>query len=225
MASIKETFAALERIARPVSIAQIGGFRPPEDPLTSWFLRGVRRADEADVLFNGEPLIPLLQVRVSELTFVPPALEGIALLVVYMNHKVIPYDRAHGDGWMVREYRSLEGLVPCNARLPKGPKALPIKWLGSEPEVPTRDHAQAIIDLDALDDSESASERFDKLPHHEHTKVGGYPSGIQHVVENVDDYVLQIGSERKPPWVWAHDGIATFGRDADGRWSFACQCY
>lgn len=221
--TIRETFAELKKLERPVSIAQIGGFRPPEDPLTSWFLRGVCLPDEPEVSFDGSPLIPLLQIRVSELPVVPPALEGIALLVVYLNHKVIPYDKAHGDGWLVREYRSLEALVPNRTPLPKGPKALPIKWLAGKPERPDWEHANDLMNLDALDESESARERFDKLPHHPGTKVGGWPSAIQGVADNADDFVLQIGSEEKARWQWGHGGAATFGRDANGQWSFACQ--
>lgn len=222
---IKETFAELARLARPVSIAQIGGFRPPDDPLTSWFGRGVCLPAEPEVQFNGAPLIPLLQVRCSELPYVPPALEGLALIVVYMNTSEVPHDKPHGEGWMVREYRSLDALSPCPTRAPRGLKALPIKWITSKPERPDWEEASDLLDLDALDESESARERFDKLPHHGATKVGGYPSEIQGLVENADDFVLQIGSEAKANWKWADGGIATFGRDANGQWSFACQSY
>ncbi len=225
MAGIKQTFAELAKIARPVSIAQIGGFRPPEDPLTSWFGRGVCLASETEVSSNGQSLFPLLQVRVSELPEVPKALEGIALLVVYLNPADIPFDKPHGDGWLVREYRTLDGLIPCPTGAPQGVKPLPIKWIAGKPERPDWEQASELLDLDALDESDSARERFDKLPHHGATKIGGYPSEIQSLVENADDYVLQIGSEEKAHWQWSDNGIATFARDANGQWSFACQMY
>lgn len=225
MAGIKQCFAEIAKIARPVSIAQIGGFRPPEDPLTSWFGRGVCLASEPEVPFNGQPLFPLLQVRVSELPEVPKALEGIALLVVYINASEVPYDKAHGDGWLVREYHSLEGLAPCPTRAPKGLKSLPIKWTAGKPERPDWEQASELLDLEALDESDSARERFDKLPHHGATKIGGYPSEIQSLVDNADDYVLQIGSEEKAHWQWGHGGIATFARDAGGTWTFGCQTF
>lgn len=225
MPGIKQCFAELAKIARPVSIAQIGGFRPSEDPLTSWFGRGVCLASEPEASFNGQPLFPLLQVRVSELPEVPKALSGIALLVVHLNAAEIPYDRIHGDGWLVREYRTLEGLVPCPTRAPKGLKSLPIKWSAGKPERPDWEQARELLDLDALDESDSARERFDKLPHHGATKVGGYPSEIQSLVENADDYVLQIGSEEKAHWQWGDNGIATFARDGNGAWTFECQTF
>ncbi len=109
--------------------------------------------------------------------------------------------------------------------MPKGPRALPIKWIAGKHERPDWEHASELLELDAIEDSESARERFDKLPHHDRTKVGGWPTGIQSVADNADDYVLQIGSEDKAHWMWGHGGITTFGRAADGRWSFACQTF
>ena len=181
-------------------------------------------AGEPEVSFNGQPLFPLLQVRVSELPEVPKALEGIALLVVYLNAAEIPYDKPQGDGWMVREYRSLEGLVPCPTRAPKGLKSLPIKWIAGKPERPDWEQASELLEMDAIDESESARERFDKMAHHGGTKVGGYPTEIQSLVENADDYLLQIGSEEKAHWQWGHNGIATFARNAN-EWTFACQSF
>jgi hypothetical protein len=34
---IAETFAALDRHLRRASIAEVGGFRPPDDPIASYF--------------------------------------------------------------------------------------------------------------------------------------------------------------------------------------------
>jgi hypothetical protein len=225
MAGIKQTFAQIAQSYRTPCIAQIGGFRPPEDPLTSWFARGVCLSAEPLPTFNGQPQFPLLQVRMSELPEIPQALEGIALLVVYLNAAEVPFDKPHGEGWCVREYRSLEGLQPCPTRAPQGVKPLAIKWSLGKPERPDWEQASDLFDLSALDDSDSARERFDKLPNHSFTKIGGYPSEIQGLVENADDYVLQIGSEEKASWAWGDNGIASFARNANGEWTFACQMY
>ena len=225
MAGIKEGFAEIARGYRTPCIAQIGGFRPPEDPVTSWFARGVCLQDEQLPMFNGQPLFPLLQIRTSELPAIPAALAGIELLVVYLNPAEIPFDHPHADGWLVREYRSLEGLQPCAHRAPKGVKPMPIRWSLGDPERPGWEEASDLFDMSAISESESASERFFKLPHHRATKVGGYPTEVQAKVENAGDYVLQIGSEEKPNWIWSDNGVATFARDASGQWTFACQIY
>lgn len=218
---IKDTFAQIAKAYRTPCVAQIGGFRPPEDPATSWFGRGLSLTDQPEPTFRDQPMFPLLQVRCSELPEIPAALAGIELLVVYVNALEIPFDKPPGDGWLVREYRSLDGLQPIATRAPC--KALGIHWSLGKPERPGWEQASELFDMDAINDSESASERFFKLPHHEGTKIGGYPFEVQHLVDNADGYVLQIGSEPKAQWMWADNGVATFARDANGAWSFACQ--
>ena len=223
MAGVRETFAEIKKALRTPVVAQIGGFRPPEDPCTSWFGRGVHRPDEALPMFKGQPMFPLLQVRCSELPEVPVALERVALLVVYVNATEIPFDLPPGEGWLVREYASVEGLVPCPTRAPAGVKPQGIQWSLGKPERPDWEQASEMFDLEAFEDSDSARERFDNLPHHGGTKIGGFPSEVQGLVENADDYLLQIGSEAKANWAWADNGVATFARDANGQWTFACQ--
>jgi hypothetical protein len=62
------------------------------------------------------------------------------------------------------------------------------------------------------------------MKNHSGTKVGGYPTEIQHSV-GLDDFVFQVGSEEKPRWMWADNGIGYFFRDAAGVWRFSCQFY
>ncbi len=223
MPGVRETLAEIKKHLRTPVVAQIGGFRPPEDPCTSWFARGVHRADEALPTFKGQPMFPLLQVRCAELPEAPAALSGIALLVVYVNAAEIPFDLPHGEGWLVREYASVEGLVPCPTRAPAGVKPMAIKWTPGKPERPEWEQASEMFDMDAIADSDSAKERFEAMPNHSGTKIGGYPSEVQGLVEYADDYLLQIGSEAKAGWQWADGGVATFSRNAAGVWSFACQ--
>jgi len=223
MAGVRETFAEIKKQLRTPIVAQIGGFRPPEDPCTSWFARGVHHPDEPLPMLKGQPMFPLLQIRCAELPEVPSAFAGPALVVIYVNATEIPFDLPHGEGWLVREYRSIDALVPCSTRAPAGVKPMGIKWSAGKPERPDWEQASESFDMDAIADSDSAKERFDAMPHHGGTKIGGYPSEVQGLVENADDYVLQIGSEAKVGWAWADSGVATFARDANGRWTFACQ--
>ena len=96
-------------LLRPASVAQAGGFRPPDDPFTSWFCRGVGRPTESLPLWKGEPMFPLIQIRVSELPFVPGQLQNVALLVLFHNLHEHPFDLPNGQGWLIREYTDLAG--------------------------------------------------------------------------------------------------------------------
>lgn len=75
---------------RPASVAQVGGFRPSADPLTSRFLKGVSLAGEGLPVWRGKPMFPLLQIRIDELPVIPEQLENVALLVLFHNMESHP---------------------------------------------------------------------------------------------------------------------------------------
>lgn len=216
----------LRRLLRPASIAALGGFRPPEDPATSWFGRAVALPGEGFPVWNGEPMPPLLQIRVSELQEVPEALNGIALLVLFHDARAHPFNAPHGEGWAIREYASVDGLVPLDATvmLP-GLKPFPVRWSRVEDDAPGWEDAWELLDLSAVNDCEPASDAFFMaFSRYACTKVGGFPKEIQHGV-GIDDFVFQVGSEEKANWMWADNGIGYFFRDGQGRWSWSCQFY
>lgn len=102
---ITAAFAALDRHVRRASIAEIGGFRPPTESITSYFGgRFVAGPGEGWPLNGGQPMIPLLQVRTDELPCRPRALQGIALFNVFVGPRQLPLDlpAESGDGWLLR---------------------------------------------------------------------------------------------------------------------------
>ncbi|TDB27037.1 DUF1963 domain-containing protein [Stenotrophomonas sp. ATCM1_4] len=209
---------------RPAAVARVGGFRPPEDPTTSWFCRAVGLPGETVPQWQGEPMFPLLQVRVSELPVVPEALAGIALLVLFLNRHEYPFDRPHGEGWLIREYTRLEGLVPLQADT--GPfRPFPIAWNRIDDDAPGWEDAWELVDLGPVNDDEAASNAFfNAFSRYGGTKFGGYPTEIQHGV-GLQDYVFQVASEEKVGWMWADNGRGYFFRTPSGDWRWACQFY
>lgn len=218
------TLNELRTKLRSASLATAGGFRPPEDPVTSWFCRAVGQPGEGLPLWEGEAMFPLLQVRVDELPFVPMQLRGIALFVLFHNVKQHPFDLPHGQGWLIREYQTLDGLVP----LPQAAhtyRPFPIRWSHVDDDAPGWEDAWGLVDLSAVNEDEAASDAFfEKFNRYHCTKVGGYPNEIQHGV-GVDDFVFQVGSEEKVGWMWADNGIGYFFRSMQGEWRWSCQFY
>lgn len=226
--SVEEVFAQLDGLKRQASIAGIGGFRPPENPCSSWFGgHAVALPDEPVPTFNGESMFPLLQVNCSELPYVPEELSSTALFVVWFNQTEIPFDKPHGEGWEIREYASLDRLCLIeDITKPDHVKTLPIQWSLSETESPGWEEAWGLVDLESVNDSEEASEEFfDKFVSHPGTKIGGYPTEIQHELNGSDSFIFQIGSEEKPNWMWADNGIGYFMKSESGEWEFQCQFY
>ncbi|HEY6972083.1 MAG TPA: DUF1963 domain-containing protein [Candidatus Angelobacter sp.] len=79
--------------------------------------------------------------------------------------------------------------------------------------------------MSAISSDESATDSFfNEFERYSRTKVGGYPTEIQHGV-GLDDYVFQVGSEEKVKWMWADNGIGYFFRSSGGEWRWSCQFY
>jgi hypothetical protein len=219
---LDEVWDELRALRRPASVATIGGFRPSEDPLKSWIIRGVSLPKESLPLWHGVEMFPLLQVRIDELPVVPQPLHHVAMLVVYMNRSTIPFNKPHGDGWLIREYATLDGLVPLPAvDMPYRP--FPISWRKVEDDMPGWEDASELMDMTAISRDEAAADRFfqDFGPYNG-MKFGGYPRDLQHSA-GLDSFVFQIDSDAKSGWNWAGDGVAYF-HCADGQeWRFSCQ--
>ena len=157
---IEETFSKLDKCLKRASIAQIGGFRPPTDPRASWFAKGVGLPDEPLPTYKGVSMFPLLQVNCDELPYRPKELEATRLLVVFFNRVEIPFNKPHGDGWVVREYQDLESLVPLPDSRPERVRPFPIKWTLKEDEGPDWEDAWGLVDLAPINESEEAAHQF-----------------------------------------------------------------
>jgi uncharacterized protein YwqG len=227
MSTVKQTYEELYTHLKCASVAQIGGFRPPENKLTSWFGgRGVGKKHETLPQYKGRNMFALLQVNVDELPVVPDELKGIALLIMFINREEYPFDKPHGDGWEIREYTTLDGLTLLPESNEKSlVKEFPIKWNEVKDDAPDWENAWELVNLDPINNTEGADEAFYcDLKRYPNTKFGGYPKCIQHAAD-LDGFVFQIGSEEKPNWMWADNGIAYFNKNKSGEWSFDCQFY
>lgn len=195
------TFQFLDNLLRKTSVAQIGGFRPSDSPTASWFGEaGVGLPGETLPDYQGKTMLPLLQVNVTELPYIPSQLEKTKLLIVFLNRDKIPFDKPHGEGWLIREYTSLEQLVPLPlASEPEHIRPFPIKWELSERDAPGWEMAGSLADMSEIHESDDASnlffERYEGIAG---TKMGGYPYEIQHGDFGDSEFVFQIGSEEKP---------------------------
>ncbi|HVI25369.1 MAG TPA: DUF1963 domain-containing protein [Xanthomonadaceae bacterium] len=219
-----EVLEELRSKLRPAALAQVGGFRPPADPAASWFCKAVGLPGEPLPEWQGEPMFPLLQVRVRDLPVVPRELQGIELLVLYQNHGQHPFDRPHGEGWLIREYSSLQGLVPIEANCGRL-RPFPVVWSRVEDDAPGWEDAWEIFDLTPVNEDEEAGDAFfSSFSRYGGTKFGGYPTDIQHGV-GLENYVFQVASEEKVGWMWADNGRGYFFRSPAGEWSWSCQFY
>lgn len=222
----ERSLTCLRERVRPASVARIGGFRPPDDPLSSWFGAAVAAPGEEMPLWHGRPMFPLLQIRVADLPVVPAVLADLALLTLFHCQGDHPFGRPHGEGWLIREYASTDGLRPLpRTTFPGAPRVFPIAWDEVRDDAPGWETAWEILDMASINADEAASHGFfNDFQRYGGTKVGGYPTEIQHG-NDLDGFVFQVGSEVKAGWQWGDAGIAYFCKDQDGNWSWSCQMY
>lgn len=210
---------------RRASLAEIGGFRPAQDPLASWAGRvRVALPGEQWPTTGGEPMLALAQLNLTEAPYVPPVLSDIAMLTLFVGPYRLPVDDPNGTHWELRAYRSLEGLVeldepqPARADDPKARKggqttytALPIRWEQVE-DHPSRDDIppELLDEYDELDDAGEAPQPHSGL------KVGGWPLCVQSEVQwsGLDgvEFALQIDGDNRFGFEVGDGGVFYIGR-------------
>ena len=220
------------QLRRKASRMVVGGFRPPEQPDASWFGRvRLARPEEPWPSHGARPMIPLCQLNLKEAPYVPAALSDIALLTVFISARSLPLDRPNGDGWELRAYSSLDGLVEIDApRHGSHIRPLPIRWELIDADYPCWEDAVSVVPANV---SEEYLDLFENAPD---SKVGGWPTLLQSEIYWAPfnrhpanpTYAFQIDSEEKAGWMWGDAGVGYFGRgtgEAAATWTLAWQCY
>lgn len=219
-----EALTRIRAFCRPASVAQIGGFRPPEYLDTSWFGGNfLGLPGENWPQGQSTPMIPLLQVRINELPYCPPALVGIQLLTVFYDTETLSTPVDNGDGWLIRAYSDIAALEPLSAPAPgpDWPRVFPIRWTLIAEDNPGWETSWELdpAALQVINASENASQRHSDLPRCYTTKVGGWPTYIQGAPDLPGkDFVLQIASEEKPQWSLWDSGTIYIYRSPEGKW-------
>jgi hypothetical protein len=226
------------KFARRASVATIGGFRPSDDPRTSWaghVLLG--EPDDEWPTNDGEPMLPVLQVSIDELPEVPAALNDLSLLTLFIGPRAVPIHTPNGDGWHLRahargtelaELQAPPSLGQNDPKTSKGsestPNPLPIRW---EPidDYPDRDDVPFDM-LDAWDALEKAGAVATAA---EGVKVGGWPLCVQSEVNWAPgasvDFVLQIDTNSRIGIGVGFGAVFYIGRDREDPtvWHFTRQ--
>jgi uncharacterized protein YwqG len=222
-------------IQRRAICLEIGGFRNPDSPATSWFGHvAFALPGEFWPCMDRKPMHALCQINLTELPFRPPRLDDLEFITVFIGPDELPTDGANSNGtnWCLRAYPSIAQLVPLSSPqtgslmepFPMRPKII-------EEDYPCREDVPCAVPPE-LDD-----QYFDLFQNVPGFKMGGWPTLIQseiywapwknHLIS--PEYVFQIDSTEKGNWMWGDSGVGYFGRGtAIGRqneWAVEWQCY
>jgi uncharacterized protein DUF1963 len=229
---VPDELRALERLA---SVAQVGGFRPPSTPLSSWIASVLLGAPgETWPVWDGRPMWPLCQILIEELPAALPApLADVALLTLFLDFVDMPSERPRTQGWELRTYATTDGLVPLvepdRDDEDFAVRPFPVLWR-PRVELPSRDDAPwELLDLwDGME--ENVDEELLEL---DGLKVGGWPSTVQggidwHVsgIGRVDDveFVLQVDTDDKAHINIVDSGVVYVGWSPTQGWMLTWQC-
>ncbi len=224
MKTVEEEFAAIDAMLRESSVAEPQRPGKTERLTSGYGGTAYGLPGEKYPSHQGEEMFCLFQIVISELPFRPPALAKTELLVLFLNRREIPEGK---EGWELREYTSLEGLVPLvpNSSGPKMVEDVPVDWGHKMDDAPGWSDAQLTLNLEALvDDDEASDDFFERYNRYYQTKVGGFAYQVQGP-QTRDEFVFQIGTEEKAQWMWGDNGIAYFFKETDGTWWFSWDCY
>ncbi|HAS44774.1 MAG TPA: hypothetical protein DCS93_30120 [Microscillaceae bacterium] len=111
----KKVFEYVQEAGKPCSVAQ---FRAIDNgvsiaPMTSRFLgdQVVLLPQESLPENQGKVMTPILQVNLTEVPYLPEALQGKAWLSIFMDlESMLLGTHPNGENWVLRAYDSLEGL-------------------------------------------------------------------------------------------------------------------
>ncbi len=221
------------KIKRKAIVLNVGGFRPPDNPLSSWFGK-VDYCEENEnwPLSDGKPMLPLAQINLNEFPYKPKRLENIEFITIFIDQENLPTDKSNGDGWEIRVYKSVNNLVSITKpEINSHIKPFPMQAVEEEIDYPCWED----IPVDCPEEIED--EYYDLYENIPGFKFGGWPTLIQSEIywapwnkhPASPEYVFQIDTEDQAHWSWGDGGVGHFGLGTalgkEDEWALEWQCY
>jgi uncharacterized protein YwqG len=231
MDNIAEQFG--NQIRRKAIVLNVGGFRSPDNPLASWFGEVRFCAKEESWPYSNEkPMLPLAQINLNNLPYIPERLEGIAFIAVFIDAESLPVDTPNGEGWEIRAYKTIEELIPIDKPdISSHIEPFPMRAVEIDADYPCWE------DLPMECPEEIEDQYYDLYENAPGFKFGGWPTLIQSEIfwatwnkhPAQPEYVFQIDTEDKAHWSWGDGGFGYFGlgtvQGKENEWALAWQCY
>lgn len=233
MANVIDEFR--NQFDRKAIVMEIGGFCPSDHPMASWFGRvDMGSVGETWPLQDGQPMLALAQINLTELPFRIPGLDDIAFITIFIGPEKLPLlHEKNGSHWVLRAYKTIADLAPLEKpNSPTSIKPFPMRPKIVEHDFPGFDDVPLAFREQLWEAYQS--DQFENVGGF---KLGGWPTLIQSEIAWAPynqhpakpQYVFQIDTTKKGNWMWGDNGVGHFGRGtAEGRsddWVLEWQCY
>lgn len=227
--------AIKKRLVKKATNFTTGGFRPTNSNTESWIGRVYLYKEDEEIPTdnNGKLMIPLFQVCLESLPYVPASLQDTKVLTIFASAD-IPMDLvANGDNWLIREYKMNDVLVVKDlVNKASFVKPFPLKSQLIEEDYPVWDGggipAEIESELLEMEKSGEITDYFDYVEINEGHKIGGYPNFIQSGIDFGEGYefLLQIASDEKANLEIVDSGNMYFAKNSQtGDWKLYCDFY
>lgn len=213
----------------------VGGFKPTNSMTESWigkvYLYGLE--EEIPLDKNGALMIPVLQLCLENLPFVPKILSKTKVITVFISEE-LPFETTqNGDGWELREYSIEDELLKKDLKH----SASKLKPFALKPALLNEDYPvwdggglsshmeDKIIKLEESGIIENYYDIFENQYGH---KIGGYPSFCQPGIDFGENYefTLQIASDEKLNLNIVDGGTIFLAKNKmTKKWKFYCDFY
>jgi len=223
-----------QKLQKKALTFEIGGFRPTNDLTASMYgdVKVCKRGESWPYTNEGDPMIPIFQLDCANLDFKPKTLSKVVFITFFMHPNKLPFEgEKNGDDWVVREYLSMEELIPIekpNEQFPILPFEMRANLIKVDfPQWDSEDIPENLRDqISELEECEEITSYFDEVDMIDGFKVGGYPNYSQSGPSMGVDFAIQVDSSEKCHWMWGDSGMAFLFRDNEtGEWYFYWDCY
>lgn len=207
---------------KSATVFKTGGFRPTYSIEESWLGAVPYSLEEEELPLDGAGLamIPLLQVNLASLPYVPEVLQQIKVISVFVSPNFKPEGDNLKDYFCIREYATLKGLLLTN-RQNKNSELHPFPLLANlveddSPMWDSEDIPMAIVEAILVLEEQTNLAYFDDIATiYSETKVGGYGSYIQgnSGYPSGYEFAFQLSSDAKANLNIIDDGSFYFLRN------------
>ncbi len=226
-----------EHLSKRATIFETGGFRPKYTENESWIGKVYLYKPEESIPLeeDSQLMIPLFQLCLSDLPFVPESLKDTKAITVFISNE-IPLELepiTNGNRWVLREYSHDDNLIINDLSNPKSYlKPFPLSPKLVENDAPMWDSYDISEEISnevlKLEDEGIIESYFDIVENYYQHKIGGYPAFCQPGIKFSEgfEFVLQISSDEKANLNIVDGGSMYFAKNIDtSEWLFYCDFY
>jgi hypothetical protein len=223
------------RLAKKATEFIAGGFKPTNSITESWIGRVYLYLEDEEIPFdnNGELMLPLFQLCLDQLPYVPEILQDTKIITVFIS-KDFPMDLTpNGNNWVLREYKNTDLIVIKDLKNDSSfIKPFPLSNKLIEEDFPVWEDGQIPEDISEkiseLEDSGVIDSYYDIFSNNYGHKIGGYATYCQSGIDFGDDFefIFQIASDEKAHLNIVDNGNIYLAKNKKTEeWMYYCDFY